>query len=400
MLVEFQAPQLGLGSSFEIHFEQYAGATGHIMLFICFLMYTSVKRQVKTKNYEFFWYTHHLFVPFYICLFLHACGCFVKSVDLSTTPPTKVCKGYNSNYGTIPFFILYIFERLYRHYRASLSTQLTKVIFHPGNNVELRFEKDSFKYKPGQYLFLNIPEVSSLQWHPFTISSTPEEGFVSVHIRIVGDWTKKVAHLLGCFGKGEAGVKAPRIYVDGPFGAPAEDLYNYKAAILIGTGIGVTPAASLLKSVWYRYYRNAPMPLRKLYFFWINRDAEAFSWFQSLIASLEDTVPASQLEIHTYLTGNQSFDDIQNISMSHADTVDPITELKSRTHFGRPNWRSIFKAVQVFEKCQKGSIHESDGLLDIGVFYCGPSALAKVLAKECEHSSEGNVKFTLRKEHF
>ena len=392
-LVEYQAPQLGLGSAFEIHYEQYAGVTGHIMLLICFLMYTSAKLQVKTKNFEFFWYTHHLFIPFYICLFLHAKGCFVKG--------SSGCKGYGSNLGTIPFFLLYVAERLYRHYRASMPTQLTKVIFHPGNTMELRFEKDSFQYKPGQYLFLNIPSASKLQWHPFTISSTPEEGFVSVHIRIVGDWTRKAASIMGCFEKEgmSSGGNPPRIYVDGPYGAPAEDLYNYKAAILIGTGIGITPAASLLKSVWYRYYRKAPMPLKKLYFFWVNRDAEAFSWFQSLVASLEDTVPASKLEIHTYLTGKQSFDDIHTISLSHADEVDPVTELKSRTHYGRPNWRSVFKAVQLCENSQNSSL-ATDDVLDVGVFYCGPGALAKLLAKECEHATEGKVKFTLRKEHF
>ena len=278
---------------------------------------------------------------------------------------------------------------------------LGKVIFHPGNTMEIRFEKDSFKYKPGQYLFLNIPQVSKFQWHPFTISSTPEEGFVSIHVRIVGDWTKQVADLLGCYREESPVTKVPKICIDGPYGAPAEDLYNYKAAILIGTGIGITPAASLLKSVWYRYYRKAPMPLKKLYFFWINREAEFFSWFQSLVASLEDTVPSSQLEIHTYLTGKQSFDDIQHIAMSHADEVDPITELKSRTHYGRPNWRSIFKAVHLSESFQKELIDESEGgVLDIGVFYCGPSSLAKVLAKECENASEGSVKFTLRREHF
>lgn len=54
-------------------------------------------------------------------------------------------------------------------------------------------KKPSMKYKPGQYLFLNCPDVSRLEWHPFTISSAPEEDFVSVHIRVVGDWTSTPA---------------------------------------------------------------------------------------------------------------------------------------------------------------------------------------------------------------
>lgn len=390
-IVEQKLTALGL-SAFDVHYTLWGGVTGHIMLFICFLMYTSVKLEVKQKNFEAFWYTHHLFVPFYFALFFHSFGCFVKSAS------TGQCKPYNSNYVTIPCFSIYILERILREYRARAPTSLTKVLFHPGNTMELRFEKPSFLYKPGQYLFLNIPAVSQFQWHPFTISSTPEEGFISIHVRIVGDWTKKTAEILGCFQKGitkanSAGVPAVRI--DGPYGAPAEDLYNYKVAVLVGAGIGVTPAASLLKSVWYRYYRKAPMPLQKLYFFWLNRDKESFSWFQSLLASLEDTVPTSMLEIHTYLTGKQNIDDIHNIVLNDNMDVDPVTELHTHTHYGRPNWSRVFASIRAQNHVKPG-----EDPLDIGVFYCGPNQIAKVLDKEGEGASDSQVRFVLRKEHF
>ncbi|KAI8915590.1 ferric reductase NAD binding domain-containing protein [Gorgonomyces haynaldii] len=379
---------LGL-KAWQVHYLAWGGVTGHIMLGICFLMFTSAKMEVKKKNFEIFWYTHHLFIPFYFCLFFHAFGCFVKSTQ------TKQCKGYNSNYGTVPIFCLYIAERLLREYRAREPTKLTKVIFHPGNTMELRIEKPSFLYKPGQYLFLNIPSVSRFQWHPFTISSCPEEGFVSLHIRILGDWTKNAAQILGCFQGGITKTNmgsVPTVYIDGPYGAPAEDLYNYETALLIGAGIGVTPAASLLKSVWYRYYRKAPMPLKKLYFFWINRDTQSFSWFQSLLSSLEETVPTNMLEIHTYVTGKQSIEDIHNIAMNINAEFDPITELQTRTHYGRPDWARVFQSIRATNNLSAGS--------EVGVFFCGPSPMAHAIGKECNSNSDGQVKFVLRKEHF
>lgn len=36
--------------------------------------------------------------------------------------------------------------------------------------MELRIVKPSFKYKAGQWLFLQVPEVSRFQWHPVRVS--------------------------------------------------------------------------------------------------------------------------------------------------------------------------------------------------------------------------------------
>jgi NADPH oxidase len=44
---------------------------------------------------------------------------------------------------------------------------------------------------------MNMPELSGYQWHPFTLTSAPEEPFASVHIRIVGDWTRQLARRVG-----------------------------------------------------------------------------------------------------------------------------------------------------------------------------------------------------------
>jgi len=42
-----------------------------------------------------------------------------------------------------------------------------------------------------------------------------------------------------------------KIRVDGPFGAPAELVYKECAVICVGSGIGITPWASVLKDIWY-----------------------------------------------------------------------------------------------------------------------------------------------------
>lgn len=32
-----------------------------------------------------------------------------------------------------------------------------------------------FHFKPGDYVYINIPEIAKYEWHPFTISSAPEQ---------------------------------------------------------------------------------------------------------------------------------------------------------------------------------------------------------------------------------
>jgi predicted ferric reductase len=46
-----------------------------------------------------------------------------------------------------------------------------------------------FPSRPGQYTFVNVPSVAATEWHPFTITSAPGDQYISVHIRVVGDWT-------------------------------------------------------------------------------------------------------------------------------------------------------------------------------------------------------------------
>ena len=141
-------------------------------------------------------------------------------------------------------------------------------------------------------------------------------------MRVVGDFTKKLSTVLGCEWdrKGDRGgnngsvVKSideegvdpslrrvlPRVYVDGPFGSASEDVFKFEVAILVGAGIGVTPFASILKSIWYRMnYPQGKTRLRKVYFFWICRDFGSFEWFRSLLLAIEAQDMDHAIEIHT-----------------------------------------------------------------------------------------------------
>ena len=211
---------------------------------------------------------------------------------------------------------------------------------------------------------------------------------------------------------GESG--APTIRIDGPYGAPAEDVFDNEVAVLIGTGIGVTPWASILKNVYnMRAGPNPPRRLRRVEFIWVCKDTSSFEWFQALLSSLEaqamqDTASGKAeefLRIHTYLTQKMDIDMANNIVLNSVGMEkDPLTELSSRTNFGRPDFRRLFVGMRDGILSGNYMGPRVDGLrtkkTDVGVYFCGPSAAARDIKRACKEAMAESVRFRFWKEHF
>ncbi|KAF9936196.1 hypothetical protein BGZ67_002592 [Mortierella alpina] len=485
------------------------GLTGHLLVLLLFLMVTASTERVRRKGFETFWYTHHLFVFFFITLMYHGAFCFIRA----DTPP--YCKTSPGSYKfVLVSLFFYILERTAREIRARKPTSITKIVLHPSKVVEVQIQKEGhhgsgsgngghggdaattasgFRAKAGQYVFLSCPDISVFEWHPFTITSAPEEDYVSVHIRIVGDWTTAFAKRLGCSfddeqqfwieelisrssareetpmqGPGHSSktgeyqasssssassscsssssssfplsptpstlnkprmevMTLPRVLMDGPYGSPSEDAFNYEIAVLVGAGIGVTPFASVLKHIWYSVMQPTKViTLRKVYFFWVCRDRDAFEWFQDLLIALEEQNMTDFLEIRSYLTGELGSEELNTVLMearataaTHAARVlrrrerrerstleeeaddpdlgqsndslsgrdrDAITGLRSPTYYGRPNFDKIFGELALAHPREQGQV---------GVFFCGPKPLGKTL-----HRCALKYKFKFHKENF
>ena len=96
-----------------------------------------------------------------------------------------------------------------------------------------------------------------------------------------------------------------KVHVDGPFGSPSSNIFSSEHAVLISTGIGVTPFASILQSIMYRYQKSKVKcpncqhnwtnmetdhleKLKKVDFIWVNRNHKMFEWFVDLLSQLEN----------------------------------------------------------------------------------------------------------------
>ncbi|XP_029699812.1 NADPH oxidase 4 isoform X5 [Takifugu rubripes] len=206
------------------------GVTGIVLVLILFLMLMSSSNCVRSFNYEIFWYTHNLFIVFYIVLMVHMVGGVLKyQTNIEAHPPgcftanqsnmdpqakemekadneERRCTEEAHFQGHYPQtwiwlsgpLCLYCAERFFRYIRSCDPVTIVTVIRHPCNVIELQMLKNKFAARPGQYILLNCPAVSSFENHPFTLTTCPTENkkTFSIHLRIVGDWTERFTQLL------------------------------------------------------------------------------------------------------------------------------------------------------------------------------------------------------------
>ncbi|ORX69028.1 hypothetical protein DL89DRAFT_284378 [Linderina pennispora] len=271
-------------------------------------------------------------------------------------------------------------DRAYRGMRSAFGrSPIQCVVQHPSGVVELKLAKMITGIRPGQYVKVCCPSISPYQWHPITISGASGDGSLTLHFRVEGSWTRRLAERVNCdFGKdprkstaqktfvvgsadalcesGTAGAAAvgglrivdlPQIFVDGPYSASSQNFRLHNVNILIAAGIGVTPAASVIASLKSEVgHGKGSTRAKKVYLFWAFRDIGAIEWFKDLFVSLEDDgLSSTYLRVNS--TGSQRYQ--QKIGMYLAtNTFTPHPGL--RVYLGRPDINTIFQCIYVWSK--------------------------------------------------
>ncbi|KAG5014394.1 hypothetical protein JHK82_020082 [Glycine max] len=370
----------------------------------------------KFTGFNAFWYSHHLFVIVYALLVVHGIKLYLTKEWYKKT---------TWMYLAIPITI-YALERLVRAFRSSIkSVKILKVTLYPGNVLSLKMSKpQGFSYKSGQYMFVNCAAVSPFEWHPFSITSAPDDDYLSVHIKILGDWTRslKAKFTQACQQplNGQSGLlraeclkgdnspsSFPKVLVDGPYGAPAQDYREYEVVLLVGLGIGATPMISILKDMVNNFKANdeeeggqervSDFKTRRAYFYWVTREQGSFDWFKGVMNEVAEEDRRKVIELHSYCTSVYEEGDARSAliamlqSLNHAKNgVDIVSGTRVMSHFAKPNWRSVYKRI---------ALNHPDAR--VGVFYCGPSALThelRQLALDFSHNT--STKYDFHKENF
>jgi dual oxidase len=274
-----------------------------------------------------------------------------------------------------PLF-LYSVDKLISLSILKTPLRVVKAEWLPSEVLHLEFEKPkSFSYKAGQWFRIACPTISSVSFHPFTITSAPNERHLSAHIRAVGPWTKRLRDVYN-----PSFARHPPVLIDGPFGSTNENWHLYQNVIFIGAGIGVTPYASILKDFIYRCKNSADFQVDKFIFFWVCRSQRQFEWLVDIIHEAEAEDIQDKLEVHIFVTELQEKFDLRTIMLYICEkqffkvhNASLFTGLQASTHFGRPNFVDLFSQIQSNIKTDL-----------LAVFSCTPINMIEDITDACD----------------
>ncbi|KAH7396248.1 FAD-binding domain-containing protein [Pyrenochaeta sp. MPI-SDFR-AT-0127] len=396
--------QDGVPRTYGDYVRSLPGWTGLTALSCFYLLSLMSMPQIRKWSYEVFQLGHLLMFPIIGLMMAHG------TAGLLQWPMF----GYWLAFPTL----LVIFERFWRLF-LGFRPIVADLELLDDETVAITVEvphRRPWDYKAGQYVFIQVPQLSWFQWHPFTVSTCINNS-MQVHIKADGDWTNQLRDLAK--GGERTSIK---VGVDGPFGAPAQRFYDYDYSMVFGAGIGVTPFSGVLTDLQYHELERVkstdkphesgdetpkgPSPYtnhRRVDFHWMVRDKNNLLWFSDLLneVSRAQDLDSSNLDIriNTYVTQKrkQISQHVFRWLLEKHRTDDfpqsPITGLVNPTHFGRPDIKGIMEehyhdmckaqAENMQEKEGRRNSKKDDDEIKVGVFFCGPPVIGQQLADQC-----------------
>ncbi|KAF5464327.1 hypothetical protein F2P56_014411 [Juglans regia] len=223
-----------------LHWEKtgVSNVAGELALLAGLAMWFTTFPRIRRKFFELFFYTHYLYILFMIFFILHVGFTFCTMM--------------------LPSFYLFVVDRYLRFLQSRQNVRLISARVLPGQTLELNFAKSlGLRYNPLSVVFINVPTISKLQWHPFTVTSNSnlEDDKLSVVVKGDGSWTKKLYHMLSS--PTNNSLHRLEVSVEGPYGPASTDFFRFDTLVMVSGGSGITPFISIIRELMFM--SNTPM---------------------------------------------------------------------------------------------------------------------------------------------
>eukprot|EP00048_Salpingoeca_helianthica_P012119 m.174936 g.174936 ORF g.174936 m.174936 type:complete len:912 (+) comp15329_c1_seq7:84-2819(+) len=247
-----------------------------------FLMLMSVISAVvlRRKLYSVFQYSHkYIGTVFYMSIVYHA---------------------WSFWYFAAGALFLWFVDKVSRGVRAARLCAPMAMGWVPRNGmVRIKLGPESYKsYKPGQYFFLNIPQLSINEWHPFTASAVTSDGII-FYIKAMPKnpsltripWTQRLADLT------QTADAMPMLRLSGPFGHT--DFEGYESLVMFAGGIGITPMIAIFTDLMHRAKEGRPIGrLQNVALVWMSRSVAEFRLFEEIFTMVHTASVLAEEKAH------------------------------------------------------------------------------------------------------
>ncbi|KAG5617109.1 hypothetical protein H5410_016933 [Solanum commersonii] len=206
-----------------------SNVAGEIAILVAIAMWVTSLYKIRRKMFDLFFYTHQLYTLYMFFYLLHVGVAYTCMV--------------------LPGIFLFLIDRYLRFLQSKRSARLISSRLLPCSTFELTFSKNpGLTYNPTSILFVNVPSVSKLQWHPFTIvsSSNLETDKLSVVIKSVGSWSQKLEKQLS------SSPDRLKISTEGPYGPSSSHFLSRECLVMVSGGSGIAPMISIFRELIYR----------------------------------------------------------------------------------------------------------------------------------------------------
>ncbi|ETN14624.1 hypothetical protein PPTG_07628 [Phytophthora nicotianae INRA-310] len=358
--------------------------TGAIAFVAMIFMYLLSLNKIRRRFFEFFLRVHWvLFIVVIVAAVAH--GAFFAL------------------FGILPWFIDMLYRLIFRartYNRGSSKTDKVsagivapeQVTVHAlsGDITRIQFPRvrkdtgEALEYEAGQYAFICIPAISYLEWHPFTLSSSPNE---AMKVRTAAIDTNNDSPF--------------DILLDGPYGNVSVDIATpgvYSHYVLFSGGIGVTPMRSIVNWLYTEHREGYRPDIKNVHFVWSVRDRDLI---QALVDGTELHHETNNCESYfppriqdVNEAGSTFFSDFY-LTRGEKDVEAQLDhQLRNCLRYGsRPDVTKILRSM--------GEKAKQDDSTRVAVLVCGPKPLVNgVVATGMTLSKEMKIQFDVHTELF
>ena len=172
----------------ELLFTTIPGTTGIILLIIIGAMCVTSLEWVRKRAFQLFSYSHVILFPLFIILtIVHGSDTWLNY----GFPLGSITVGIS-----LLIYTIFWIKKLILQIRGGFEIVFAEV----SRNKSFCFihlkKPKYYKHVEGQYAFINIPDISFWQWHPFSIWTSNDSPYISFLIKDNGDFTSRLINLI------------------------------------------------------------------------------------------------------------------------------------------------------------------------------------------------------------